>query len=916
MATVPDSSGNTKLDVTLVEPAATAAFDPFATLTDVTDYGAVADAIEFIGLTTVAGGTPTQITLKSFVGNITGVVVSTYVTQITIAQVASTTFNFKHSHVGRNVWLSVGALTLSAVITKYIAEDIIEITSTALASTIATASGTLLVDAPQATDVGKAIVIDGVGQVNWWSGNYTVRQILTQLPYGTTNLIRTISAVSGNVITVNSAIPYTYTDVVTRIQWGTDNAVACGNAAIAAAAAGNRGLSFPKGVGNYLLVGVLSGGASRQAYVTALDDAKANTLVNGMLWITDRAFVWAYDTGGRLLEKTASRYDDVLYMQNDGMISGSQAFARCNQLTTIDVLFSGDSMSIVSGQDQGTAWQHVDTLRYYLRKHNPKKVLNTYAVGVGGYTYASIASSTSTISNASTPVGHWIVPRPISGTVQYINFLLDVNRTGGGGAILPDLLVLFITGFNDSWNLDVDSLLQIINRVRAISHGDAFGPTDIILATDRIGTMPTYNNGASGGIVLPNALTKYSGSAYAAQLIRTFADYAGYPCIDLFPLGSRITNGVDQRRGTFFNVPAQSGVASAAAPMVLNTACRNFTMRIGFTAGGNFNTNWTSMGSLDVALSSHPGNRLMLRRDSVGKLWMGVSTYGETVTTTTTTTSGLATLTVAAPASYAAQTITCRVDIPMLYAASAPFVAGDVGKCIIAPIGHGNIQQRTYIMAQLDTSNVWLQDRMAYTTDTNSLAGQTFTIGGQHFKATDADSKPHVTIFYAASIFTSTVSAYTSATQVTLANNAPTTVAASALPVFVGHLSVPWFDTGIDLTTETTSTAIQITVQNGELTLGIVRSTGVAYLPIQKPIVRFGADFYPRIIPGASTNITLSNVWLDNRTTYAQQLTTWEARGITGDGGYEYGGDGVHSSSAVLANVLQPFYDANRLNFT
>lgn len=919
MATVPDLSGNTPLDATLVtaEEEATSSINPYASLLDVTDYGVVADAKEYIGAITVAGGTPTQITLESFVGDITATVVSSNVIELTIAQVAFNTFNFIPSQIGERVWISVGAITVTGEVTQFVSDSIIRVTTDNSASAIATASGTLVLPAPQSTDVGKLIIIEGAGQLNWWASNITSRQILTQVPYGTINLIRTISAVAGNVITVNSAIPYTYSDIVTRLRWGTNNAAVCGTAAQAAIAAGKRGLYFPKGEGDYLLAGVVSGGTSRQNYVTAMNAADAAVLLNGMLWITDTAHVWAYDTGGLCLEKTASQFNDPTYLNNDGVRSGPQVFARCNQLTDVDVTITGDSMSTIVVTEQSTAWQHVDQLRRKLAIDNPTKTLNTYAIGVGGYTMASIASSASTIADGSSPVRHWLIPRPISGTNQYMEYVLNANQTGAGADILPDLLVLLITGFNDSWNLDVDSMLQIINRVRDISHGDAFGSTDILMATDRIGTIPLYSDGFSGGLALPNALTKYAGSEYAAGLIRTFADSAGYPCLDFFPIGSRVTNGVDPQRRRYRYVPSQTkAAADVTSPMTLNVACRDFSMRIGFSAGGDFDANWTAMESLEVILSPHQGNRLMLRRDTTGKLWMAVATYGETVDTDVTTNVGTPTLTVAAPTSYAAQTITARVDLAQLYSAAAPFVAGDAGKCIIAPIGHGNIEQRTYITAYLDASNVWLQDRPAYTTDTNNLAGQTFTIGGQHFKATDEYSRPHVTIFYATEIFCSTVDVYTSATEVDLADNAPATVAASTLPVHVGHLSVPWFDTDIDLTTETTSTALQITVHRGELSLGIVRSTGVAYMPIQRRIARFGGAFYPRIVPGTATGITISDVWVDEPRTYMQQLTTWEARGMSGDGSSEYGGDGVHSSSAVLADVFAPFYDVNKLNFT
>src|SRR5262249_50197878 len=147
----------------------------------------------------------------------------------------------------------------------------------------------------------------GMGQEQWWQSGFTVKMTDTVTPYGRLswgNAIATV--VAPNQITISGLFPFTWTNVSTRVLWGTNDVNALSLAATAAIAANKRKIWLGGDGRLYLALGVVSSSAWRFAYFPQVS-TEPGPLLNGVLWMGDASRVFAMSGGGLTLYHRVSQ---------------------------------------------------------------------------------------------------------------------------------------------------------------------------------------------------------------------------------------------------------------------------------------------------------------------------------------------------------------------------------------------------------------------------------------------------------------------------------------------------------------------------------------------------------------------------------------------------------------------------------
>src|SRR5262249_39082860 len=227
-------------------------------------YNAQGDGCENWGLVTTSGGT---LTLTNFSGAITLSTVNATTALLTIDGARWSGWAFQPSHVGSLLYLSVSGYTLSATVQKYLDGQNVWLNAASITPQSGVTGTVTLPAFASLTDTGKAIVVEGMGQEQWWQSGFTVKMTDTVTPYGRLswgNAIATV--VAPNQITISGLFPFTWTNVSTRVLWGTNDVNALSLAATAAIAANKRKIWLGGDGRLYLALGVVSSSAWRFAY--------------------------------------------------------------------------------------------------------------------------------------------------------------------------------------------------------------------------------------------------------------------------------------------------------------------------------------------------------------------------------------------------------------------------------------------------------------------------------------------------------------------------------------------------------------------------------------------------------------------------------------------------------------------------
>lgn len=891
-------------------------------------YGAAGDETTNDALVTTSGGT---LTLVNFSGTITLVQQTTSVALLTITNARWSGWAFQPSHTGATLYLSVSGYTLTATVLQYVDGSNVTLSAAGITPQSAVA-GTVTCPAVASSMAGKYLVIDGMGQDIWYSGaSNNVRTFDTVTLTGQQvwmGLIGTVAA--PNQITLSSgSFPFAWTSRPARLRWGTNDTDAVARAAMAAFDSGKRKIWFSGDQRGYLLLGVCGASASYNPWVAYATNT--NVLLNGVIWQGDNVRVTSLNNGGTRTLHRVAQPGALPSRSVIRSVHGRQTMPRCAQLAAaglpINVALFGDSLSTLNPQSQaGIVTGAVRFMQEFTRQ-NPGKTINFYAFGVGGMGWSEMINPNFKFNNNTPFVAYATVPKPIAGFVggvrPYLDFFTNLNLTGVGAPIVPDIAVIIHT---ESYVMDGLSMQAVINTLRHATHSDSYGPTDIIISTEQINTYKCNNVGAYGGVVLGDAGNDVWWFEYCTGMHRTASRNMGYGCLDYAPLVQRACFAQDPTRRNMRQIPSVTVTPTPTAPYWFAFNCRDFSTWFALPAASDL-AGWQAAQQIDLQCSLHVGNRVMMRYSAItGTIWIGQAAHGGTTPTTVTMNAGSKTLTVGAPASFAGQSIYAQTYTPQLSVVTgAIFTSGMTGQCMIAPTGDAQGStyqpQRHYIRAVLDSSNVMTYDRMFCTAGINPpTTGNTITVGGQTFMALDGQAMTDIVIFLPdGTIFSTQVDwgGYTSATQVTMVDAAPQSLAGVSVPMFLGRMGVRWFDTRFVPASATNTGIFEIGIAGGDMLFGYNPTMTPAPIPelrVSRSIERFGQTFYPALYVGGSQQIALSNSWVDEAEIFQPTTTPWELRGIPDNNSdYAPGGVGGHPGARLRNEVIEPMYASQNL---
>ena len=893
-------------------------------------YNAVGDGQSAHGYVTTSGGN--TLTITNFTGTLTLAVVDANTSTLTISSARWSGWAFQPRHVGKRLYLVAGAYTLIATVKAQLSGTVVTLDNTGTTITPQTSvSGSITCPAIDTTAsvTNKVLIIEGMGQDIWWQRTPSVVKMRdTVTPYGTQTWFGAVAGFPApNQITISGSFPFTWTAIPTRILWGTNDSQAAINCATDAWPTKRR-IWFSGDGRLYLLPSVVGSSAARWTYLTAAT-GNSGFLFNGVIWGGDNSAAYALTSGAermphRVSQASAPRYNDI-----PKLVHGRQSFPRCAQIPAnqpINVLIDGDSLSAMDPQSQVGLVMGAPRFVAEFIKQNPGRQINFYNIGVGGATWASIANPAAAYTPTSgNPYKYFIIPKPIASTVTHYAFWSNINQTGVGPAIIPDVVVMFCNAANDKISYDGLAMQSIINQIRNVSHPDAYGPTDFVMQTDHLIPVLTYGDGPAGGSLLPGAASAMLQAFYNTTMNRTAARNMGFPLIDYAPLIQRAAFAYDPSRRAMRQVPQTTVSPTPTVPVSLAEECLDFSCWIGMT-GASDAAAWTAVQQIDIQISPNPGNRLFLRMGPNGHIWMACASYGLAVNTAVTIANGGTTIALGAAPSFAAN-VTVNGGWPQAYCTdgTVAFTSGMKDQCVAWRTGnYGNAStkymwQRNYVRTVNDATSILLHEVTHDFSDVVLDTTTSFTIGGQQFIPQDAQGQPDVVIFYAdGSIFQTRV-AYGSTitpTTATLVDSAPQALSGATVSLFVGRMGLKWFDTGLIPSATTNTGIVALNVIGGEVLLGYLQdlATAIPQYSVFRTVERFGGNFNPVIYTMAAQTITLTNRWVDDDIPMAASAPAWFQRGyIDQNSDYENGGTGGHYGSMMKATVLDTVYSNQNL---
>jgi hypothetical protein len=683
--------------------------------------------------------------------------------------------------------------------------------------------------------------------------------------------------------------------VPTLIEWGTNNTTAVLAAAAAALAAGKKdllftGLTLPQSTGRFGVFNYcISEGAQNAANFPSL------SAVSALNWISRSCSVYVTEqamTGSNYYH--VKRYKGAIPESAGAMppvkisINGDVDFPRCATLNTIVVLVVGDSWSAQDPSGTGNAvWEPF--ARNFSEQNHGKKIYFVCAGSIG-LTWNGL---TSTIAGAS----------PVT--------------VAGLGSVVPDLVCLFVTGGNDGNIIIRNDILTCINTVKGWATKNGY-PPDVLLLT---GTYPrTYEAGSI------SYDTQWQAHEYCTLLQRSIARVRGFPILDLARHGAFALRGWSEDALPIRVVPSlpAATAGTVGSGYVVPYLCRDFFFAIALgTSGSNGTTFWSTAGTVQITISPKPDNRIVLSVDSSHNLNVTAVTFGMTVATPVAMTSGSAAITTSGQT--ALTPVAVNVYQPAFGVTGSGFVSGMLGQCLIGTgaVYCGNEDYRTWVAGYTNGSIVAVCDG-----NQNSGTPSYMGWGGQFFVAGDAVAQNDCIVAGAGNTYhpltganslVTTVAAYTSKTQATLAANAVNTVAATE-NMFLGSISVqPTYSTAVAagadsgaqpvLTIQKSGTRIKIGYMMGGHLTADPRTNLQAYetLVWEGDVEVFGSMFFPKIYCGAASTVQIVYAWIDDQDAVLVQprMTMREAFGtIDPNFSYPFGGDGGHPSHAFLRTVI------------
>lgn len=699
----------------------------------------------------------------------------------------------------------------------------------------------------------------------------------------------------------------------TYIEWGTDNSPAVIAAGLAALAAGHDILYFsgqqqPNSMGRFCLFDweTNSGGATPA-------DQTAGTVASALHWYTSDASMFLTP-----MTQSQGNQSSDLFQQNQlykaavpwnaagppppkVSIDAAVHWPRLATLTQIVVLVVGDSWANGDPSGQGNAvW---GPFASNLVKRNPGKQFYFVNTGINGLTWNGLLQTLA--ANATVTVD-------------------------GLGTVVPDLVCLFVTGGNDASAISRNDVMSCVNMVRGWGNKNGY-PPDICMqngAALRSMEKPSANSDAR------EIVGEYSG-----VFLRSLARVRNIALLDLGRhMALSMRGWSEDALATKLVPPVASANAGPSVPYVVPYQCRDFFMAIQLGAGAA-STFWSTVGTLSIALSPKPDNRLVISVDGSNNLTVTAVTWGLTVPTTCTMANGSASLVTSGQVSVAVSGNVSPIA-PAYSMGVGNNVLGMIGQCYLAAGAYyGNEDYRSYIMGFINAGIAFGADG-AVSAVTSGFAASAEWYGGQMFTAQDATAQVDCIVAGAGAVahpltgansLVTTVSAYTNFQGATLAAvNSQGNLTASSQKVFVGSISVkPTYNkavasgadagAGAVITVRKSGTHVKVGYIAGGTALTDIRSAiqSNEQLWWEGEVECYGGPFVPKIYAGATAAVQVLYCQIDDReANYRKPVMTLRQAFGGFDANYTsnpFGGDTGHPSQIAISTMIDEVSAAQNL---
>lgn len=238
------------------------------------------------------------------------------------------------------------------------------------------------------------------------------------------------------------------------------------------------------------------------------------------------------------------------------------------------VVTCGDS-TLETNQGQ-IGQRYRDLLHAALVAANPGKTITLISRSVGGQTFATFNS----VATANWPT--WYANHAAAWIPTYVE------------PEMPDVVTL-VFGENDQDSLTFEMIDTVVNKLLAFAT-----PPNLLFATCLYPSSQTTSQGA-------NTKANQEKRAYAAGMVRTYANRRRYALLDVHQFGAVMHDGIDVVDQALVQTRTN---ASASLPLTLDE-CTDYSFAC--HAGGGFGTIFASSGQWEFPLSGVSGNSLLFR---------------------------------------------------------------------------------------------------------------------------------------------------------------------------------------------------------------------------------------------------------------------------------------------------------------
>jgi hypothetical protein len=240
----------------------------------------------------------------------------------------------------------------------------------------------------------------------------------------------------------------------------------------------------------------------------------------------------------------------------DGNVLSSLDFSG---MTDIKVVYVGDSLMLPSGGNVPTGFSLYQQLITKMSIDNPGKTFTNVNLAMGGKTYSDLAG------DLDKETANSVYPWYDDATKEWLTYIEDES---------PDIVFISF-GMNDKYNFSIADFKTVVSTIEGFSSSPK-----IVFCTNMLpnhgvysGYYGSYGNG-----------DEQNGRNMVAGYVRSYANYVGYPCIDINRTFQILRDGRDVMRHTSYKYATKSDLLDEFgvfnANIVDGAICRNWEMTV------------------------------------------------------------------------------------------------------------------------------------------------------------------------------------------------------------------------------------------------------------------------------------------------------------------------------------------------